>query len=284
MASPLLEAGAIDGARGILINITGSSSLKLSEVNEASTIIQNAAHEDANIIFGAVMDERMGDELKLTVIATGFRDDKPARRERMLSDMTLPAVTHTAPAEPKIVLPQVAAVEPTVAAPTARFASEVAAEQAPTPVLTTPVSGTSAYYEAARQQGRQEAFELSPEPVVAASYVPVVRKPEVVEHLPDPEAGLLPTRASVFDDDFFREPKEPARSVAAPPTIPVGEVPAPVAVHVAEPVLEREEPAEAEPTFWPEARIPSFAGYAGESEAHSESDELDIPAFLRRKN
>src|SRR6266404_4097015 len=55
IASPLLEAGAIDGARGILINITGSSSLKLSEVNEASTIIQSAAHEDANIIFGAVL-------------------------------------------------------------------------------------------------------------------------------------------------------------------------------------------------------------------------------------
>src|ERR1700683_4132925 len=85
MASPLLEAGAIDGARGILINITGSSSLKLTEVNEASTIIQNAAHEDANIIFGAVQDESVGDEVKITVIATGFRDQLPERRERMLS-------------------------------------------------------------------------------------------------------------------------------------------------------------------------------------------------------
>ncbi len=74
IASPLLEAGAIDGARGILINITGSSSLRLAEVNEASTIIQSAAHEDANIIFGAVLDEKMKDEVKITVIATGFRD------------------------------------------------------------------------------------------------------------------------------------------------------------------------------------------------------------------
>ena len=73
IASPLLEAGAIDGARGILINITGSSSLKLSEVNEASTIIQTAAHEDANIIFGAVQNEKMKDEVKITVIATGFQ-------------------------------------------------------------------------------------------------------------------------------------------------------------------------------------------------------------------
>ncbi len=84
MASPLLEDGAIDGARGILINITGSASLKLNEVNEASTLIQNAAHEDANIIFGAVLDEKMGDEVKITVIATGFRQGSAHRREHML--------------------------------------------------------------------------------------------------------------------------------------------------------------------------------------------------------
>src|ERR1700753_198205 len=81
MASPLLEAGAIDGAKGILINISGSSNLKLSEVNEASTLIQNAAHEEANIIFGAVLDESMGDEVKITVIASGFRQDLTSREE-----------------------------------------------------------------------------------------------------------------------------------------------------------------------------------------------------------
>jgi cell division protein FtsZ len=79
IASPLLEAGAIDGARGILINVTGSSSLRLAEVNEASTIIQSAAHEDANIIFGAVLDEKMKDEVKITVIATGFKDSARSR-------------------------------------------------------------------------------------------------------------------------------------------------------------------------------------------------------------
>jgi cell division protein FtsZ len=86
IASPLLEAGAIDGARGILINVTGSSSLKLAEVNEASTIIQSAAHEDANIIFGAVLDEKMKDEVKITVIATGFRSEHHVQRhERAVS-------------------------------------------------------------------------------------------------------------------------------------------------------------------------------------------------------
>jgi len=93
MASPLLEAGAIDGARGILINITGSSSLKLSEVNAASSLIQSSAHEDANIIFGAVLNEKMGDEVKITVIATGFRDQMPERRARMLDVEEAPVVS-----------------------------------------------------------------------------------------------------------------------------------------------------------------------------------------------
>jgi cell division protein FtsZ len=80
IASPLLEAGAIDGARGILINITGSTSLKLAEVQEACSIVQSAADEDANIIFGAVLDEKMKDTVKITVIATGFRDSEVPRR------------------------------------------------------------------------------------------------------------------------------------------------------------------------------------------------------------
>src|SRR2546425_33426 len=82
IASPLLEAGAIDGARGILINITGSSSLKLAEVQEACSIIQGAAHEDANIIFGAVLDDKSKDTVKITVIATGFKDSDIRRRQQ----------------------------------------------------------------------------------------------------------------------------------------------------------------------------------------------------------
>jgi len=116
MASPLLEAGAIDGARGILINITGSSSLKLSEVNAASSLIQSAAHEDANIIFGAVQDEKMGEEVKITVIATGFRDQMPERRARMLSveEMPVVSVPVIAPSNrvKEVAVPVVAAPEP----------------------------------------------------------------------------------------------------------------------------------------------------------------------------
>jgi cell division protein FtsZ len=86
ISSPLLEDVSIEGARGVLINITGGPDLSLHEVNEAATLIQEEADEDANIIFGAVIDESMGDEVRITVIATGFGDHaaeavKPAARE-----------------------------------------------------------------------------------------------------------------------------------------------------------------------------------------------------------
>jgi cell division protein FtsZ len=71
ISSPLLEA-SIEGARGILLNISGGSDLGLFEVNEAAEVIHGVAHPDANIIFGAVIDDEMGDEVRVTVIAAGF--------------------------------------------------------------------------------------------------------------------------------------------------------------------------------------------------------------------
>src|SRR5512139_4177705 len=78
ISSPLLEDASIDGARGVIINVTGGPDLSLVEVHEASTIIHEAAHEEANIIFGAVIDPRLEGQVKLTVIATGF--DRPGSK------------------------------------------------------------------------------------------------------------------------------------------------------------------------------------------------------------
>jgi cell division protein FtsZ len=72
ISSPLLEDISIEGAKGLLINITGGPNMTLSEINEATTLVQKEAHEDANIIWGMVIDERMKEELRVTVIATGF--------------------------------------------------------------------------------------------------------------------------------------------------------------------------------------------------------------------
>ena len=85
ISSPLLEDVSIDGATGILINITGGPDLTLHEVNEASSLIQQAAHEDANIIFGSVIDANLSDEVRITVIATGF---DPASKVRAVGDGT----------------------------------------------------------------------------------------------------------------------------------------------------------------------------------------------------
>jgi cell division protein FtsZ len=79
VSSPLLEDGSVHGARGVIINVTGGPDMSLVEVNEASCIIQEAAHEDANIIFGAVVDPHLEGKVKITVIATGF-DRKSATR------------------------------------------------------------------------------------------------------------------------------------------------------------------------------------------------------------
>ncbi len=97
VSSPLLEEASIEGARGILINITGSSKLGLHEVHEASSIVQKSADPDANIIFGAVLNEAMGDQVKITDIATGFRSESFGVTQKM-SDAAAAVVAEVRPA------------------------------------------------------------------------------------------------------------------------------------------------------------------------------------------
>jgi cell division protein FtsZ len=100
--SPLLEDNSIHGAQGILINICGSSSITLTEVHEASSVIEKAAHENANIIFGAVLDENMKEQVKITVIAAGFRE--AARRQPHQKPAFLPKTWAAAPVQEEIVV------------------------------------------------------------------------------------------------------------------------------------------------------------------------------------
>jgi cell division protein FtsZ len=89
VSSPLLEDSSVNGARGVIINVTGGPDLSLMEVGEASSIIQEAAHEDANIIFGAVVDPNLTGKVKITVIATGF-DRAPSSRNVPAGIMNTP--------------------------------------------------------------------------------------------------------------------------------------------------------------------------------------------------
>jgi cell division protein FtsZ len=328
MASPLLEAGAIDGARGILINITGSSSLKLSEVNEASTIIQNAAHEDANIIFGAVLDERLGDEVKITVIATGFKQDQPQRRERMLAEANLPtrrfdyddvpiqrsaarpavAVPADSPAPPAFapvfadatsaqsVIP-IQPVQPTHPLPAG---NPLAAASAAPSIETLPASAPVSEFHlepAVTGSKSAPAVEAQPAPAPAADSRLSSAPPSPAPATPE----LVPVPASIFDDEFFRAPaartsaseapapaasamRSPASSFTPASLAPVPEqplrydaVPAPRASFSETRILELEHsPSE------PPARVPSFTGLGASPAETGETDELDIPAFLRR--
>jgi cell division protein FtsZ len=90
ITSKLLDV-TIDGARGILFNVTGGSSMTLYEVNQAAALIKDTAHPDVNLIFGAVVDEKMGDNIRVTVIATGFDHTGPAVRRRVAVPAQQPA-------------------------------------------------------------------------------------------------------------------------------------------------------------------------------------------------
>ncbi len=178
MASPLLDAGAIDGARGILINITGSSNLKLSEVNEASSLIQSSAHEDANIIFGAVLDERMGDEVKITVIATGFRDQMPERRARMLNVEELPVVSVPVVAADAWMREKAPAAPPAPAPP--RFMSEEDEEESSDSVDAAPEFVAAAARPSRAEVAEEPAFAPLPRDY-ALDFGNSVRTPVITE-------------------------------------------------------------------------------------------------------
>jgi cell division protein FtsZ len=111
ISSPLLEQ-SMDGARGVLLSIAGGSDLGLFEINDAAQLVTDAAHPDANIIFGAVIDDALGDEVRVTVIAAGFDGGAPAykpaeppRKAAQPAEPASPAPTRqTAQATPRRVL------------------------------------------------------------------------------------------------------------------------------------------------------------------------------------
>ena len=105
ISSKLLEEGSMQGARGVLFNITGGHDLLLHEVSEASAIIHDAAHADANIIFGAVLDESMKDEVKITVIATGFQRKEVVMAATAMAAVQAPTVVHSPIPAPDLEIP-----------------------------------------------------------------------------------------------------------------------------------------------------------------------------------
>ncbi|HEX7535636.1 MAG TPA: cell division protein FtsZ [Dermatophilaceae bacterium] len=169
ISSPLLEA-SIDGAHGVLLSIQGGSDLGLFEINEAARLVQEAAHPEANIIFGTVIDDALGDEVRVTVIAAGFDGGGPVRRHddhalgQVAGSTQRPAATAAPVQQPRVVQPA-QQVRPPVQTPV----STQAPAQAPASTPTTPSAQPPA------QNGQAPAVHQQ-EPVPVA----VVRPPRTV--------------------------------------------------------------------------------------------------------
>ena len=227
ISSPLLENVSIDGAMGIIINVTGGSNLTLWEVNEASTLITEAAHEDAEIIFGAVIDDNMGEDVRVTVIATGFGDEQrielPPVREKA------PVIeAPKSPAQQAVVQTPVIEVTPAPVAPKPIEAPQAPVQQAvvqtpvievtPAPVASKPIEAPQA---PAQQTVVQTPVSVAPAQVVSEeikleapqTLAPTVERTEgsmvnteeEVAMEPDPEQPELPLEHRGYETTFSAE-------------------------------------------------------------------------------
>jgi cell division protein FtsZ len=212
VSSPLLEA-SIDGAHGVLLSIAGGSDLGLFEINEAAQLVSGAAAGDANIIFGTVIDDALGDEVRVTVIAAGF--DEPVAESRKEAPPQ-PASRNQPP-------PRVAAPRPPLSS-----APSVKAEPRfePSPVRPVGSSPAGPATGAAQQAGPLTAFDAPPPavtPIAAAEQGPALPPPLSRE-----------TTADGLRGDQQTGPVSIPRPASEPPAPPT-----PIAARVSEPVRRR---------------------------------------------
>jgi len=206
ISSPLLEA-SIDGAHGVLLSIQGGSDLGLFEINEAAQLVSNSAAPEANIIFGAVIDDALGDEVRVTVIAAGF-DDGGSRRPRSSratasfaadtsSPVPSPASTYQAPAgSPSPARADTWAIP--VSESTAGAVAETAAEPAPEPPAVTESTGLTEAADSAVSNGA----EAVPSPRSAQSEPVAARpRPDAAAAARVFDAATTRRRSVVFEED-----------------------------------------------------------------------------------
>ncbi|HSX02772.1 MAG TPA: cell division protein FtsZ [Candidatus Saccharimonadia bacterium] len=243
--SPLLET-SIEGARGVLFNITGGRGMTMHEIDEAAKTITEAVAEDANIIFGAVLDESLEDDVQITVVATGF-DTVPREREVSVR----PVNTHYATSVPQ---PQ---------APAPVHAAAPQPEPEPEPVYEQPA-----------------VMPLSRQPLINERLQTAV-EPEVVPIQPEPEVVAPPRRfaplASIEPEDNREEP--PVHHVATshhPAAAPAHHSAATHRPAAAEPVMPAYEEASEAPTPAAKSQPLSELGL-------DDNSDLDVPAFIRHK-
>ncbi|MEU7744916.1 cell division protein FtsZ [Nonomuraea sp. NPDC049158] len=264
VSSPLLEA-SIDGAHGVLLSIAGGSDLGLFEINEAAQLVSMAAALDANIIFGTVIDDALGDEVRVTVIAAGFDDVPPPAEKPLPRPQSRPAAAPTAPPVSSPVRPSVSA--PSVKAEPAPQRFDQRPELRPEP--------RSDFRPEPRPEPRSD-FRPEPRPEPRSDFRPEPRP----EPLPEPRADLRPEpprpdQRSDFRSDHRPEPVRPVESAPEPaahepiadePSGPVSiPRPTPEPANPPTPITSRmSEPAKRRPVVFEE-----------------QEEELDVPDFLK---
>ncbi|MFE3447906.1 cell division protein FtsZ [Nonomuraea sp. NPDC059194] len=240
VSSPLLEA-SIDGAHGVLLSIAGGSDLGLFEINEAAQLVSNAAALDANIIFGTVIDDALGDEVRVTVIAAGFDEvapaDKPTLQQPRQQSRPATGTPSAAPAASAPVRPAPAPA-PSVKAEPARVEPRVEPPRA----------------EPARVEPRFEARSEPQRPELRPEPRPEPRIEPRVETRPEPRP-------------------EPVRAVETPPPAPVEEPPPPVSIP-------RPAPEVANPPTPISSRM-SEPPRRPRVVFEEQEEELDVPDFLK---
>jgi cell division protein FtsZ len=229
ISSPLLEDITIDGATGIIVNITGNPSLSMHETNEAMTLIMDAADEDAEIIFGTVVDEEMGDEVKITVIATGLGG---ANNDRRISNHTFINDVRPTPIE-----------EPQINIENTPVAQQVESVTTPTPAVEPNISeqvstdtseldgflGTDAVHEVAESEMAPIEFEktstefLGDSVKAQATQTNVERETDLNRENLEQTAGSIRAKSIAeklgfmnFDDDEFDTPSFMRKSDSSP--------------------------------------------------------------------
>ncbi len=293
ISSPLLEEMAIDGATGILINITGSNDMKLMEINEAAMFIEEKAHEDANIIFGSAFDESLEDKLRVTVIATGF--DKQEEEEVPTYKATEQAQVINPPPVSPIMSKTIAETPTPPSYPTpespaknldlmnleAQAPKEAAPVEIPPPVPAE-ISQMPEVEQVETMEEIPEIEEFEPDPLFMNVNVEAEREimeeeshEEVEEVMTEPEPQPEPEAEEIFEENLFEEPVQQH-----------------IAFKLSEDTNPSEEVADIEPEE--EESTPNF------STSHLSStmelinqkkipidkvlgnEELDIPTFLRK--
>ncbi|MGO9077715.1 MAG: cell division protein FtsZ [Streptosporangiaceae bacterium] len=266
ISSPLLEA-SIDGAHGVLLSIQGGSDLGLFEINEAAQLVANSAAPDANIIFGAVIDDALGDEVRVTVIAAGFDDQATRTRQGRLGAAAGTAVTsngYGAGWKPYPLASHSGDVRTVSGLAGAAPAAPVAAEPAP-------------------RAGADQPAAAQPPAAEAAGYAPVPAAGRDSQPLQDEQGGTRPAGPQAFGAGAGAGPAgssgtaaqeagsagEPAASVPAARQASAGTVAGDQSAGL---------PREPEPAV---VRVPDTAGARRRSVVFEEEDDLDVPDFLK---